>query len=744
MTRNSFPSLRRTLALIGALILSGSALAAQQRAPGGPLSPAADELWRAAREAVALGDTSRAIQSLERLEKAAPLFAPGWFEHGKLLARTSNMGALDLLRRRKAADRVQKALDLDRDNPLYLLELARLRLKTPALRLDAERLFNRALRAAESRKDPAVLAEVNWELGQLHERRWASVAHRHILTGTAATLDLNAATNEWRYIPEFLASQTAPVPGAGETQRIRAEESYRRAVAADPSHEAAAASLLVLLYDTERFEEAARFGRIAVALQPVSARVHFGLGIALHRLDRLEEASKVLDSAFALLSETERREMTSLSALLTIPEAARYRSLDERERQLAEAAYWRMTDPVQLTAVNEARVEFLARVAYADLRYSSAEFGVVGWKTDRGIVHLRYGPPPVRATLAPETAESDAESLARVTTIWYYPETKLRFVFNGPPAFGIANFAGNFNAYQDNIRSITPARFDNVLARMQFDSIPLQAARFRGDAPGQTEVVVWAGVPTGRMLGDLDLSPALIEFGSGFTGAEGRDDGKLVRDSVRVRLDRAPREMVRRIVRRPAPGEYLARLEARQPDTGRGARGVLPVQVLARADTGFSLSDLVIARSVRPRAEGARRLADFDVAANPAMTLAVGDTLALFWENYGARPDAQGTSKLRIALTLTVLELDRGQGLFWKVIGGLYDLSGLSAKGDDQVVLTFDREFSGVGDRMPSYLTLELGTAPFARYRLAVTVTDLITGRSATTSRELWRPKPSS
>ena len=61
---------------------------------------------------------------------------------------------------------------------------------------------------------------------------------------------------------------------------------------------------------------------------------------------------------------------------------------DERYEFIEQ--FWLRRDPTPDTLVNETRDEHYRRIAYANERFTS---GKPGWKTDRGIMYIMYGPP---------------------------------------------------------------------------------------------------------------------------------------------------------------------------------------------------------------------------------------------------------------------------------------------------------------------------------------------------------------
>lgn len=734
-------SLIATLATAATLVAAAPPAVARAQSP----HAAADSLVQLAMARAAAGDTSGALDLLDRATHADRDFAPAFYNRGRLLASTTSLGMSDVVRRHEATRAIDRALEIDHDNPLYLVELGRIRLKTPFLRLDAERLFHHALDAARRRNDPTVLAEVHWELGEIHERRYITMAHRRMLVGNAATFNADVARSDWHYTPDFLAQQTVPLDDPGEIDYRQAEDEYRAALAADPSHLGAELGLLGLLCDRDRYEEMARVARDAIALHPQEPRLLMALGLALHRMDRDTEADSVFSAAVAVMPEPERRDMLGLATVLRRDAAASYQQLSDSARAALDSLYWDVADPLELTRVNEAHTEFLARVAYADLRFSSDEGHLKGWKTDRGVILIRYGMPPVIATFAPETqriAMSDA--MGRVTTVWYYPDSKLRFVFVGPPAMNYAFFAGDFRDYAENARSLEPISFHNLASSLHVDSIPVQVARFRADSGRAVDVSFYADVPTAEMMKGVDLAEGTMETGL-FLSDGDRRKILTVRDSSTIRA--RPRDPVslrswRRLL---APGEYLYRIEARETGSGHSARGLSLFDVTPFPAGAMSMSDILVARHIALK--GAittpRSRNDLLITPNGSLTFAPHDTVYLYWEDYGVRGDSTNTAHLEVSLALRLDAIDRGQELSARVLGGLVDAIGLSAKGDDQVSLRYQRTIAlDSGDRIPNYLALDLGDAPYGRYTLELTVKDLVSGRATTRTRVLTVPRP--
>ena len=62
---------------------------------------------------------------------------------------------------------------------------------------------------------------------------------------------------------------------------------------------------------------------------------------------------------------------------------------DEERQQFVEQ-FWLRRDPTPDTEENEFKEEHYRRIAYANDHYAS---GIPGWKADRGMIYIKYGPP---------------------------------------------------------------------------------------------------------------------------------------------------------------------------------------------------------------------------------------------------------------------------------------------------------------------------------------------------------------
>jgi len=77
--------------------------------------------------------------------------------------------------------------------------------------------------------------------------------------------------------------------------------------------------------------------------------------------------------------------------IITEEEKSAFKRLQtDEERQQFVEQFWLRRDPTPDTEENEFKEEHYRRIAYANDHYAS---GIPGWKTDRGMIYIKYGPP---------------------------------------------------------------------------------------------------------------------------------------------------------------------------------------------------------------------------------------------------------------------------------------------------------------------------------------------------------------
>ena len=99
---------------------------------------------------------------------------------------------------------------------------------------------------------------------------------------------------------------------------------------------------------------------------------------------------------------------------------------DEDERRKRFEAFWERHNPTPGSKSNAAMVEYYNRVAYADRHFGHY---LAGWKTDRGMVYILYGPPDYV-----DRHPVDVES--KPYEVWEYYDLNKRYVFIDESGFG--------------------------------------------------------------------------------------------------------------------------------------------------------------------------------------------------------------------------------------------------------------------------------------------------------------------
>src|ERR1700689_4132202 len=77
--------------------------------------------------------------------------------------------------------------------------------------------------------------------------------------------------------------------------------------------------------------------------------------------------------------------------IITDEEKSAFKRLQaDEERQQFVDQFWLRRDPTPDTVENEYKEEHYRRIGYANYVYAS---GIPGWKTDRGMIYITFGPP---------------------------------------------------------------------------------------------------------------------------------------------------------------------------------------------------------------------------------------------------------------------------------------------------------------------------------------------------------------
>lgn len=713
--------------------------------------PAIDSLLHRARGLAASGDTAMALELFEQATDRAPRDLEALYERGRMLTRTVSLGFSSPLRITIAQHLLNRGADLAPRDARFLLELGRLRLRTPLLRADAERILSKALTVAMESTDRPLIAECAAEYADIYARRYRSTFHRWRYKSNIF-FNPRVVRSQLHYTRDFLENHAEPIPQAGDGDRDRADRLYRRALEAEPQHLTSAVGLITLLYDVDRFAEmravtapviariAQRADTLAAPERALYATLLFGDGLAAWRLGLGDLASARFTDGLAQLTAQERRELLDIGRLLRAGDSVRVAGSGDAAREATIAAFWDAADPLLSTAVNEARVEYYARVALTMLRYDDVVSNVRGWRTDRGTIIVRYGEAPMEVLLPPTNDIGARDVTGRVITIFRYPAIDRDFVFAGAPTLSDATFAGDFRTLADESRFDEPFRLDNVALTRAVDSMPVQVVRLRGRTLREHQVITAVSVPVARLYARAEVDRGELTVRT-FGGALGSMRPLSTRP-LAVPLP-ATRDPVVDRVDTLSGGEYRVRVEAVDEGVaGAAARAQMGFTLTDARDNTLAVSDLLVGRGRRAGtsptdAAPLRSLLDAGVRAIPGTRLAPRDTFTVAWETYGARADATDRVQLEVAIAITLLDIERQGNVLTRWFGNVADIVGLTPEGDQQLGMRFTRVEQLAGrDRVPLAIAVSLGTSPFGRYRLDVTVRDPASGQVARTSRE--------
>lgn len=695
---------------------------------------------------VADGDTTGAITLLQ--QAASEDAPPGlWGELGLLLTRTAPARESEFTQRVEARTALERALAAEPDNPRWLYAYGLL-LRKQGVRVDARRAFDRALAASpggDSTLSNTDAARLHAELGRILEEH--VLDFRGLIVnaekvplfspGCAATLGSFCwnFTNPSYFHEALLASATADDVVDDDLRRMRA--AFEQAFTLDPTLRVAARGLLGELarqQDWRRFSEVARQYVDATEGSPWP-RVFLAAG--MYRMGKEAAADSQAKQALRDLPAGERSILENIAQVVTSEVEDNYRQRNAGERIAATRHFWTLSNPLYLTDVNERFLEHLTRTALAELWFGVPARDERGYQTERGVVLIRYGVPrhirQIRRSqelvriLALDTVPGEQRNFSESGgrwVLWTYATDRPSFIFEKRLKSRHAKHAMRSRSmhYAQDLRASHPSTFELE----NFGSVPHQIARFLGGR-SDVEVDVFASMPTDSAGRDARAGLFFLPQSEGAEITRLTTELTLA-DTVKVATFRVPL----------APGSYPFSIEAAAEDGSVRAASRGTIEAEPFSANGLDLSDILVARDIRPQMADAQVQGRRDLVIRPAadLTIRQGEPLSLYFEIYPASATgseagaADSVGRYRVKLEINDSE---DKNVIARVLAGIDQLIG---REPPDGAIEWERVVFGAKDRIPEWLEVSLADREPGVYRARFTVTDLQSGTRATTERE--------
>jgi tetratricopeptide (TPR) repeat protein len=503
----------------------------------------------------------------------------------------------------------------------------------------------------------------------------------------------------------------------------------------------------------------------AIALDPHDLRGRLLRAVHLTELGRWDEADLEFQATLPALPPGQRAVFEGLPPGVDAALQARWEATPEEVRPQFAASVWRGRDPSPLTPVDENRIEFWSRAALVDFLYGipprdgrGIEGGTPGWVTDPGRAFLRYGFPTqnVFSTGAMEDLASEMESHPwKRTTVgatqllafdFYPPSWTWRYEFAaGPPielVFEDVDFQGTFRSTDDTAKLLAgletslPAIFDGARP----GGIQRIFARWPAFAGTDSTTVLWL---------DVALPPWVTPREPDWWRESTLE--LAVRDRAYQTVATRKRRIDASLVGRPTPsgevvlaserfelppGDYW--VESNVVDARLGEHGSMrrPVTVRRFGAVPFEVSDLRLMRAATADSLALGAV----VVPNPLGWVEPGGRLQVSYEVY-APP---GTYALMARYTilprtylLTIRELIRRGELRAddpRALGELGMRLGsvlLSRTNYSDVLFPAETVTFDGAARAPRGAALDVSVLDPGEYAVVATLTDLVTGASA-------------
>ena len=448
-----------------------------------------------------------------------------------------------------------------------------------------------------------------------------------------------------------------PDPEAVETTVAREEllDTLAHAARQLPGDGWIAGQRVFYLVEAGRAHEALEVARGCAAPEPDLCELLRGL--ALHRLERFEDAERSYRLALEAMDSRDAEEWLSLALLLERTDESGLDRLGPEAREAATRRLWALADPYYLVRGNDRWTEHMSRHAVSRIQRRARNPHGLPWTSGLDELAIRYGQETSWTRYVPASGSS---MTPRVTG--RHPPHSERYMPPDGVLTGVASLPPGMvwgdpverprSAYAPSYAPELGTMY-TVLARFRRGDSLLVVAPFRFEPRDTSGAVPGPGSREAGSGHRRDVQAGL------FLVPWAETTGEVRPPTQRMLSDRGTLSLVVPL------GSYVYSVEALDRRAGHGARFRGDLALGPHPDDIPDLSDFLIIEAPERMPESVDDVLDH---ALPSLALGGLQELAVAWEAYGL-----GTGESRIAYSLGVEPLDRS---FFRRLGEFLRLVG--------------------------------------------------------------------
>ena len=541
---------------------------------------------------------------------------------------------------------------------------------------------------------------------------------------------------EWDKSYRNLGVTLAPLQEWADEDFYEAAKYYERALRIDSTNYDLCLKVALFFEKNNKPRLAIKHLERLASLNKADKDVYLTLGLVYYHTDDFQKSFENYSKALSYMSKYEYEDYTYNSVKMILSKEIEKLGL-KTESEIKEyiSYYWNEKDPLRMTKYNERLLEHYSRVAYANLNFAEPLRNLVGWKTDRGVIVVRYGEPLYRMRIRPQIGGNNSvaasgrliHASAAKQELWQLPGFSV--------AFEDWSFSGSYRLSWNNYEYINAKNSkDPTLYFPKFNgpAFELKHKVYQFASKNKTKVDVY-------LTYDVDLADSLSlpkSFSEGYDVSFSLYDDsfneKIKYNNTVTDISQVENHLINTCVIKTKPTAGNATFEIlRKQD-----RGVASYHGRFRnknfQSTELMLSDLVLSKEIKidEQITGGFWRNEYSILPNVTNAFSSKSPLYLYYEIYNLGITSSNESNFEQTVTIKPKE---EEGFFDSILSTF----GLK-QSEKKLSLTSQYKFPNADQQM--YLQLDMNNYPSGSYILTVSIKDKNANKTVSMNSELmWQ-----